>query len=73
MPLSLAMDDSKIDNIGGGGGGDGLAVAAAAVEAVVVVVDNRDGVQWSRWWEPLVAVAVFNGVHWRWQWTSAKV
>jgi hypothetical protein len=37
LPLSLAMDDGELDQVGGGGGGGGL---AAAAEMAVVAVDN---------------------------------
>jgi hypothetical protein len=42
LPLSLTMDDSEFNNIGGGGGGGGDGSPAAVAE--VVVVDGRDGV-----------------------------
>ncbi len=38
LPLSLAMDDGKLEHGGGGGGGGGPAAGAAAA---VAVMDNN--------------------------------
>ncbi len=59
LPLSLAMDDSDFDNVGGGGG---PAAAAAAAPPAVAAVDDRDGIQWRRWWGSLMAAVAFDGI-----------
>ncbi len=60
MPLSLAMDDGELDNVGGNGGcGGPPVVAAMAAAAAVAVVDNRVGVLWRRWQGRLMVVAAW--------------
>ncbi len=71
LPLSLAIDDSAFDNVGGSGGGVGPAAGVAAVVAAVAAVKNRDGVQ-ERWWQGhLMAVSAFDDVQRQRRWTMA--
>ena len=46
LPLSLSMDDGKLDHSGGSGSGDGLAAVAAAAVAAVVAVDDGWRQKW---------------------------
>jgi hypothetical protein len=65
LPLSLAMDDSELDNCGN------LAAATVAVALAAAVADNEDGVQWQRWWGHWMAAAAFDNVQMQQQQTSA--
>ena len=35
-------------------------------------IDDRDGIQWRRWWWCLMAAAAFDGIRWRGRWTTTR-